>query len=109
MSFKFSCLFSTIFHEVTSEWKIKITVQSPRFVVFKCVSSVSNVVVVLPLMRQLICIFAAMMKKASQSTRADNDFSSKEKEKPFCFACEISWFKLHMQTSPKTRYVNNKK
>ena len=103
MSFKFQCLFSTIFHEVTSEWKIKVTVQSPRFVAFKCVSSVSNAAVVLPLMRQLICIFAAMIKKVSQSTRADNDFSSKEKEKPLRFACEISWFKLHMQTSPKTR------
>ena len=89
--------------------KIKITVQSPRFVVFKCVSSVSNVAVVLTLMRQLICIFAAMMKKTSQSTRADNGFSSKGEEKPLCFACEISWFKLHMQTSPKTRYVDNKR
>ena len=94
---------------MSSEWKIKITVQSPRFVAFKCVSSVSNAAVVLPLMRQLICIFAAMMKKTSQSTRADNDFSSKGEEKPLCFACEISWFELHMQTSPKTRYVDNKK
>ena len=49
-------------------------------------------------------LFTAMLKTTSV-TGVDNDYLSHEGSKPIDLTCNISWFKLQMQTSPKTRYM----
>ena len=46
-------------------------------------------------------IFTAMIKRTST---ASVDSDSQKESKPLNLTFDISWFKLHMQTSPKTRY-----